>query len=383
MRAGADNMMHQVHRSLIAMGHDVVVVAVNNEEQSWPAEEAIDDVVITRAAADYGYEMVEKAIEQHQPDVLFGQFMLLPYAIEHAVERDLPVVVWCHLHDGFEEPRRAALVEMVDLFVFNSAFLYEEAHANVRHVIVNPPIERERVVSSAREPEYITLINLCESKGPEIFYHLAKKFPEEKFLGVEGGYEDQVKKDLPNVQFVEHGPDIASVYAKTKVLLMPSRYESFGMAAVEAQANGIPVIASDLPSLRDVLGKGALYVEPRKKQPWETALRTLLVQKDYYSRVVGRAQANVERFSFKGDMRVFEVVLQDIVHKQPKRTRPSIHRLLDEYAVAREEARLAGGALGRAPTDAEVAKIVESPYRPDSYGEAVQQLAKLSRIATT
>jgi glycosyltransferase involved in cell wall biosynthesis len=379
MRAGADNMMHQVHRTLIAMGHDVVVVAINDQDNSWPQEEVIDKVLITRTKPDYGYEVAAKAVEVHQPDVLFGQFGLLPYSIENAVERNLPVVVWCHLHDGFEQPRKAALVEMVDLFVFNSAFLYEEAGVNVRHVVVNPPIERERVVAATRKPEYITLINLCAAKGPDIFYHLAKKFPDEKFLGVEGGYEDQVKEDLPNVEFVAHGPDMASVYAKTKVLLMPSRYESFGMAAVEAQANGVPIIASDLPGLRDALGDGALYAAPQKKQVWETALRTLLVQRDYRARVSGRAEANVSRYNFKRDMKVFEIVLQDVVRKQTQRKRPSVHRLFDEYEAAREEVRLA--SFGRKPNDAEITKIIEGPYRPDSFSAKLGELAEITRSA--
>ena len=384
MRAGADNMMHQVHQTLIEMGHDVVVVAVNNEDGSWPESEVIDGVLIERSQPDYGYEMTADAVERHKPDVLFGQFALLPYAIERAVELDLPIVVFCHTHHGYVAPMQAALVEMVDLFVFNSTYLYEEAGTNVRHVIVNPPLERQRVIAAERSPEYVTLINLCEHKGTDIFYHLARKFPEQKFLGVEGGYEDQIKEDLPNVEFCPHDPDIASIYAKTRVLLMPSKVESFGMAAVEAQANGIPVIASDVSSLHDALGDGALYVNRKNKKGWATALQTLLVQKDYYERIAARGRSNIARHDFRRDMRLFEIVLQDVVRKHGKRARPSVHRLLDEYAAAKEQVlEQYRKRLKREPSEAEIAKVVEGLYRPDKFMEVLGDIADMSQAAVS
>lgn len=379
MRAGADNMMHQVHRELIRLGHDVCVLAINNDENSWPEEETIDDVLIWRRAKDYGYELTADAVKRYQPDLLFGQFGLLPYGVERAVELNLPIVVWCHTHHGFDEPKKSALVEMVDLFVFNSAYLYEEAGVNVRHVTVNPPLEKERVLATDHRPECVTLINLCAAKGPKIFYHLARQFPEQKFLGVEGGYEDQVKRDRANVEYVPHGADIASVYARTKVLVVPSVLESFGMAAVEAQLNGIPVIASDLTSLRDALGKGALYVKRTDRAGWVKALRTLLVQRDYYDRIADRARANVQRFNFTRDMRECEIVLRQLVAERDKRQRPSIHRLGAEYAAANEAALQAYRDAGHEPTDAEVAKIVESAYRPDEYVKALKSADNAAR----
>lgn len=372
-RAGADNMMHATHRMLIEMGHDVTVLAVNNEENSWPEEEIIDEVVIIRRPVDYGYEMAAEAVERRKPDLLFGQFGLLPYAVEHAVEADLPVVVWCHLRDGFEVPRRGALVEMIDLFVFNSTALYEAANTNVRHVVVNPPIEHERVWATSRDPRYVTMVNLSPIKGPEIFYHLAKRFPDQQFLGVEGGYDDQVKEALPNVEFLPHGCDMREVYGRTKVLLMPSRMESFGMAAVEAQANGVPVIAADLTALHDSLGDGALYANTKKKRAWETALRTLLVQSDYYERLAQRARTNVQRYDFKRDMRTLDAVLQDLIMRGSERRRPSIHRLGDEYGAAQDEVRRVWQARGQRPRDEDVAKAVESASRPDVFGAALAE----------
>ena len=49
-------------------------------------------------------------------------------------------------------------------------------------------------------------------------------------------------------------PELAALLGQSDVLLFPSVWESFGLAAVEAAMLGVPVIASDLPVLRAVLG---------------------------------------------------------------------------------------------------------------------------------
>ena len=56
------------------------------------------------------------------------------------------------------------------------------------------------------------------------------------------------------------GRELASVVAHASVFVFPSRYEGFGLPPLEALAAGTPVVASDLPVLREVLGEQASYV---------------------------------------------------------------------------------------------------------------------------
>jgi glycosyltransferase involved in cell wall biosynthesis len=57
-------------------------------------------------------------------------------------------------------------------------------------------------------------------------------------------------------------PDLAKVVAGAAALVAPSWYEGFGLPALEALACGTPVVASDQPALREVLGDQAELVPP-------------------------------------------------------------------------------------------------------------------------
>jgi len=50
--------------------------------------------------------------------------------------------------------------------------------------------------------------------------------------------------------------DVRAVLSAADVFVMPSRWEGFGLAAAEAMAASLPVIASDIPALRDLLAEG-------------------------------------------------------------------------------------------------------------------------------
>jgi glycosyltransferase involved in cell wall biosynthesis len=63
-----------------------------------------------------------------------------------------------------------------------------------------------------------------------------------------------------------------AVWARTGVLLAPSITEAWGMAAVEALAHGIPVIAHPTPGLREALGFAGRYVDRDNVDAWESVV---------------------------------------------------------------------------------------------------------------
>lgn len=54
-------------------------------------------------------------------------------------------------------------------------------------------------------------------------------------------------------------PHIQDYYTQAQVYVLSSRWEGFGLVLVEAMAHGVPVVSSDLPTSREIMGDAALY----------------------------------------------------------------------------------------------------------------------------
>jgi glycosyltransferase involved in cell wall biosynthesis len=56
--------------------------------------------------------------------------------------------------------------------------------------------------------------------------------------------------------------ELADLYSGCRAFVFPSAYEGFGIPVLEARACGAPVVATDLPELREAGGTGAIYIPP-------------------------------------------------------------------------------------------------------------------------
>jgi glycosyltransferase involved in cell wall biosynthesis len=150
--------------------------------------------------------------------------------------------------------------------VYNAEWTKEKLNYNWPSMVLPPPCDFRYydVCENPMANKYITLISLNKNKGGEIFYEVARRMPDKQFLGVRGSYDQQLVEDLPNVTLIDNTPDILSVYKQTRILLMPSRYESWGRTATEAMCNGIPVICCPTEGLKENCGDAALYCTPRE-----------------------------------------------------------------------------------------------------------------------
>ena len=79
------------------------------------------------------------------------------------------------------------------------------------------------------------------------------------------GHAQQWAHELPDVTLTGHVTDdeLAAIYSGAHALVFPSDDEGFGLPTVEALACGLPVVACDVPALREVLADRATFVERR------------------------------------------------------------------------------------------------------------------------
>ncbi len=80
------------------------------------------------------------------------------------------------------------------------------------------------------------------------------------------------------VRLLGHRSDVAEVLSAADLFVFPSVYEGLGGALIEALALGLPIVASDLPALREVVrpGENADLVSPTDSAALAAAVVALL-----------------------------------------------------------------------------------------------------------
>ena len=118
----------------------------------------------------------------------------------------------------------------------------------------------------------------------------------------------------PGVRALGHVPDAAlpALYAGALALVFPSRLEGFGLPPVEALAHGTPVIASDLPVLRETVGaQGALWVPAGDAGALAAALLRLEREPGLRASLVRAGQAATAGLSWEATARATRAVLAE------------------------------------------------------------------------
>jgi glycosyltransferase involved in cell wall biosynthesis len=115
-----------------------------------------------------------------------------------------------------------------------------------RTEVVHPILHKSKILlDGPLQGDCITLINANQNKGQAQFIEMARKMPTRKFLGILPYYGELHLAPSPsNVEWIKFDDDVRNILRRTRILVMPSYYESFGRVAVEAMANGIPVLYS-------------------------------------------------------------------------------------------------------------------------------------------
>lgn len=168
-----------------------------------------------------------------------------------------PILATCHYDGNYlaivkNNPGRS--VQWVEMFMFVNSIMEPNYRKNVvpwppnimRTAVVRPLMHEYKIrIEEEFAGDCITMVNANQNKGGAQFIALARRMPDRKFLGVTPYYGDPRLPPSPdNIEWVPFNDDIRVILKRTRVLVMPSYYESFGRIAVEAMYNGIPVIYS-------------------------------------------------------------------------------------------------------------------------------------------
>ena len=90
--------------------------------------------------------------------------------------------------------------------------------------------------------------------------------------------------------------ELQSIYQMAEVMVYPSFFEGFGLPVLEAQASGCPVITSNVSSLPEAGGDGALYINPEDISEIGQAISKILSNNQIRDELIQKGTANAELF---------------------------------------------------------------------------------------
>lgn len=295
--AGSETTLHAALRALCNRGHEVRVICANSKTAPYE----IDGISVVRPPR----RGVETWLQEYVKgsDLLVTHLDLTSQAMQLAMATKIPLVHFVHNDAQLMCWRVDARVPYKNaLTVYNSHWLAAKPSSYYGQempkewlapsIVVHPVVEREHY--ECERGEKITLVNPTPGKGAETFKALARLMPNRQFLAVEGGYGEQMivapgAKLKPNqmeaggnIEWMAHTPDIRNVFRKTKVLLMPSDYESFGRVGIEAACCGIPTVAHPTDGLKEAFGDAGIFIDRNEIAGWFNEVDRLMTDDVYY-----------------------------------------------------------------------------------------------------
>jgi len=168
---------------------------------------------------------------------------------------------------------------------------------------------------TAVNPSVVFVGRLHTDKGLDVLLHawktVLKSHPSARLLLVgdeSGDHHKRISQSLgmeSSVIFCGYQSDIRPFLARAQLFVLPSRREGAGYVLLEAMACGLPVVASDLPPIREYVADGETgrLIPPVDTERLAQALAGLLADADLRAEMGQRGLKRVgEMFSFDASM---------------------------------------------------------------------------------
>jgi glycogen synthase len=91
--------------------------------------------------------------------------------------------------------------------------------------------------------------------------------------------------------------DLATWYARSSIYVLPARYEPFGLSALEAALSGCALVLGRIPSLIEIWGDGARYVDPDNPDELAVVLQELIDNAEERRELARRARERAVRYT--------------------------------------------------------------------------------------
>ena len=123
----------------------------------------------------------------------------------------------------------------------------------------------------------------------------------------------KLSKDVFFPGFIDESEKVV-VYNMAHAFAMPSLYEGFGIPILEAMSQNVPVVASDIPSLKEVAGESALFFSVDDVDDLAEKLYTICEDKIIREKLIRSGLQRVSFFSWKKSAQRILDFCKEVVH---------------------------------------------------------------------
>jgi glycosyltransferase involved in cell wall biosynthesis len=290
---GAEVIIHEIYRRLVAKGHRVTFLT-----GAWhgaPREETIDGMSVLRCGSTYtfnwavpgmwkklrgrGFDLI---VEDLNKIPFFGPWYQrevpvlanVPHLFGTTVFREasLPIGLYVYLHERFipacyRGSRFQVLSNTTRDDLIGRGISPERIHVircGIDHGTYIPPVRE-----GTPEPVILYLGRLKKYKGIELTIdalpRVLQDVPDARYWIVgEGDFRGALERKISAMGLSDRvcllgyleGEEKLAVLRQTRVLVYTSPKEGWGLSVIEANAMGIPAVASDAPGLRESVRDG-------------------------------------------------------------------------------------------------------------------------------
>lgn len=285
---GAEVIIYEIYRRLRKRGHEITFLT-----GAWPGcerEKEIEGMKVVRAGSTYTFNWIVprmwKKLKHRRFDLIVEDLNKIPFFgssyqnevpvlanVPHLFgttvfqEASWPIALYVYLHERFipSSYKRCRFQVLSDTTKDDligrgiDPAMIHVVRSGIDHDVYVPP---ER--SGTPDPVILYLGRLKKYKGIELAIEalpsILQEIPDAQYwIAGEGDYrpalEEMIRRkglsDRVRLLGYMDGPEKLTMMGKTRVLVYTSPKEGWGLSVIEANAMGIPAVASDSPGLRE------------------------------------------------------------------------------------------------------------------------------------
>lgn len=160
--------------------------------------------------------------------------------------------------------------------------------------------------------------SLVKQKGVDVLLEAFDDVPDAKLViigdGEEGPSLRKLAKGREDIYFLGYREDLASVFEKTGVLVLPSRQEGFGLVLLEAMKAGVPVVATNVGGITEIVedGRNGILVEPENPKHLADAITRVIKDEKLRESLIRSGKDTTEKFSWRSMSSAIDKIYEEL-----------------------------------------------------------------------